>query len=202
MQKFQRHTAEPFQARSFGRSNMARREERSQYGETVYLLEPNVKRSRGGLRDIQLLRWVGFARYGSRRSRQPATAGRAVERRPAHDPPGDGIFAALAQRTALPRRQGQRRARSGRTIADRRALSAFRGPTASCRSSSSWASTSATPRRCGAWPRSSWPASRPGSRVAKMLGAVSSHQVEARLSGRPARNLGHAARTGQAAAPT
>ena len=42
----------------------ARRDERHQYGETVYLLEPNIKRSRGGLRDLQLLRWVGFARYG------------------------------------------------------------------------------------------------------------------------------------------
>lgn len=42
----------------------ARRVERREYGETVYLLEPNVKRSRGGLRDIQLLRWIGFARYG------------------------------------------------------------------------------------------------------------------------------------------
>ncbi|HEV7224480.1 MAG TPA: [protein-PII] uridylyltransferase [Pirellulales bacterium] len=43
----------------------ARGEERLQYGETVYLLEPNVKRSRGGLRDIQLIRWIGFARYGA-----------------------------------------------------------------------------------------------------------------------------------------
>ena len=42
----------------------ARKDERGQFGETVYLLEPNVKRSQGGLRDIQLLRWVGFARYG------------------------------------------------------------------------------------------------------------------------------------------
>ena len=42
----------------------SRRDERSQFGETVYLLEPNIKRSRGGLRDIQLLRWIGFARYG------------------------------------------------------------------------------------------------------------------------------------------
>lgn len=42
----------------------ARREERVKYGETVYLLEPNVKRSRGGLRDLQLMRWIGFARYG------------------------------------------------------------------------------------------------------------------------------------------
>ncbi len=42
----------------------ARAEERAQFGETVYLLEPNVKRSPGALRDLQLLRWVGFARYG------------------------------------------------------------------------------------------------------------------------------------------
>jgi [protein-PII] uridylyltransferase len=42
----------------------ARREERRKYGETVFLLEPNIKRSRGGLRDIQLIRWIGFAQYG------------------------------------------------------------------------------------------------------------------------------------------
>jgi len=43
----------------------ARLEERSQYDETVYLLEPNVKRSPGTLRDLQLLRWIGFGRYGT-----------------------------------------------------------------------------------------------------------------------------------------
>lgn len=42
----------------------ARFHERMKYGETVYLLTPNIKRTRGGLRDIQLVRWVGFARYG------------------------------------------------------------------------------------------------------------------------------------------
>lgn len=42
----------------------AREEERSQFGETVYLLEPNIKRSRGALRDLQLIRWVGFAAHG------------------------------------------------------------------------------------------------------------------------------------------
>ncbi len=42
----------------------ARAEEQAQYGETIYLLEPNLKRSRGGLRDVQLLRWLGFAHYG------------------------------------------------------------------------------------------------------------------------------------------
>jgi len=50
--------------RMVGAVEHARDEERAQFGETVYLLEPNVKRSPGGLRDLQLLRWVGFARYG------------------------------------------------------------------------------------------------------------------------------------------
>ncbi len=44
---------------------VARRQERAQYGETVYLLSPNLKRSRGGLREIQLLRWIGFAKFGT-----------------------------------------------------------------------------------------------------------------------------------------
>ncbi len=43
----------------------ARKEERSKYGDTVYLLEPNLKRSRGGLRDLQMIRWIGQARYGA-----------------------------------------------------------------------------------------------------------------------------------------
>jgi [protein-PII] uridylyltransferase len=43
----------------------ARSDERGRYGETVSLLEPNIKRSQGTLRDLQLLRWIGFARYGT-----------------------------------------------------------------------------------------------------------------------------------------
>ena len=42
----------------------ARRSERTQFGETVYLLEPNIKRSRGGLRDLHLLRWLWFVKTG------------------------------------------------------------------------------------------------------------------------------------------
>lgn len=42
----------------------AREKERLQYGETVYLLRPNVKRSRGALRDTHLIRWLGFVRFG------------------------------------------------------------------------------------------------------------------------------------------
>jgi [protein-PII] uridylyltransferase len=44
---------------------LARREERAQYGETMFLLAPNVKRSRGALREIQLLRWIGFCKFGT-----------------------------------------------------------------------------------------------------------------------------------------
>jgi [protein-PII] uridylyltransferase len=43
----------------------ARREEAEKFGQTVALLEPNVKRSTGGLRDIQLVRWLGFTVWGS-----------------------------------------------------------------------------------------------------------------------------------------
>ncbi len=42
----------------------ARSEERDQYGETLYLLEPHIKRSRGGIRDMNLLRWLSFAEHG------------------------------------------------------------------------------------------------------------------------------------------
>ena len=42
----------------------ARRKEQSQFGETVYLLRPNIKKSRGGLRDLHLMRWLGFVRFG------------------------------------------------------------------------------------------------------------------------------------------
>ncbi len=42
----------------------SRRQERRQYGETAYLLEPNIKRTRGGLRDVQMVRWVGFTKFG------------------------------------------------------------------------------------------------------------------------------------------
>ncbi len=63
MQSF-RKQAQRHSARLIAAVDKVRTEERLQYGETVYLLEPNVKRSRGALRDIQLLRWVGFARHG------------------------------------------------------------------------------------------------------------------------------------------
>ena len=42
----------------------ARKKEQQEYGETVYLLRPNVKRTRGGLRDIHLIRWLAYIRFG------------------------------------------------------------------------------------------------------------------------------------------
>ncbi|MGM0488048.1 MAG: [protein-PII] uridylyltransferase [Planctomycetota bacterium] len=42
----------------------SRGQERTKYGETSHLLEPNIKRTRGGLRDVQLVRWAGFTKYG------------------------------------------------------------------------------------------------------------------------------------------
>jgi len=42
----------------------ARKKERQEFGETVYLLRPNIKKSRGGLRDIHFIRWLGFVRFG------------------------------------------------------------------------------------------------------------------------------------------
>ena len=35
-------------------------------GHSRFLLEPNVKRSRGGLRDLAFIRWIGFVRYGEK----------------------------------------------------------------------------------------------------------------------------------------
>ena len=40
-----------------------RQREYQKFGETVYLLEPNVKKSKGGLRDLHLLQWAGLARF-------------------------------------------------------------------------------------------------------------------------------------------
>ncbi len=39
------------------------RERRARYGDTVYLLEPNVKEGRGGLRDLHTAWWIARARW-------------------------------------------------------------------------------------------------------------------------------------------
>lgn len=52
-----------------------RRREYEKFGETVYLLEPNVKKSQGGLRDLHLLQWAGIARYQAPTIRELADRG-------------------------------------------------------------------------------------------------------------------------------
>jgi [protein-PII] uridylyltransferase len=42
----------------------ARIEERQANGDTAFLLRPNIKKTRGGLRDIHLIRWLGFTKFG------------------------------------------------------------------------------------------------------------------------------------------
>jgi [protein-PII] uridylyltransferase len=43
----------------------AREKERTEFGATTQQLEPDVKRSQGGLRDLHLIRWIGFGCYGA-----------------------------------------------------------------------------------------------------------------------------------------
>jgi [protein-PII] uridylyltransferase len=81
-ERFQRR----FRSRVLGRApallsamEKSRLEERIKYGETVFLLEPNVKRSRGGLRDIHFIRWVGFTRYGAQEPAELAAQGALSE---------------------------------------------------------------------------------------------------------------------------
>ncbi len=42
-----------------------RQSEYAKFGGTVFLLEPNIKKSKGGLRDVHLVQWVGQARFGA-----------------------------------------------------------------------------------------------------------------------------------------
>ncbi|MBI3807320.1 MAG: [protein-PII] uridylyltransferase [Nitrospirae bacterium] len=68
-QKFYRRYFKEVVGRGAGRFIEQKMEERRReyvkFGQTIYLLEPNVKKSKGGLRDFHLLRWVGMARFQS-----------------------------------------------------------------------------------------------------------------------------------------
>jgi [protein-PII] uridylyltransferase len=63
--KFQRQISRRHFADFYHHVLNARQAERAQHGGTERQLEPDVKRSPGGLRDIHLIRWIGFARYGT-----------------------------------------------------------------------------------------------------------------------------------------
>ena len=66
-QDFHRRYFKEVVGRGVGRFIEQKMEERQReyvkFGQTIYLLEPNVKKSKGGLRDFHLLRWVGMARF-------------------------------------------------------------------------------------------------------------------------------------------
>ena len=66
-QEFQRRFARRVLGRrvdNFIREKVAERtRDYAKFGETIYLLEPNIKKTKGGLRDLHLLQWVGMAKY-------------------------------------------------------------------------------------------------------------------------------------------
>jgi [protein-PII] uridylyltransferase len=53
--------------KTFVQSKLAERDERhARYGDTRYVLEPNIKEGKGGLRDFQTLLWITKVIYGAR----------------------------------------------------------------------------------------------------------------------------------------
>ncbi|MEI8070940.1 MAG: [protein-PII] uridylyltransferase [Planctomycetota bacterium] len=61
---------------------IARQQERDKYGQSIAMLEPNVKRSPGGLRDIQMVRWLGMIGWSESSFADLATCG-AISRQDA-----------------------------------------------------------------------------------------------------------------------
>jgi [protein-PII] uridylyltransferase len=53
------------QSSVFAKCVKSREEERAKFGATVRQLEPEIKRSPGGLRDVHLIRWTGYVRFGT-----------------------------------------------------------------------------------------------------------------------------------------
>ncbi|MGB0911145.1 MAG: [protein-PII] uridylyltransferase [Nitrospirales bacterium] len=52
-----------------------RKRDYAKFGETVFLLEPNIKKSKGGLRDLHLLQWVGMAKFQASTIQELANCG-------------------------------------------------------------------------------------------------------------------------------
>jgi len=57
----------------------SRQGERLRFGDTVFLLEPDIKRSSGALRDIQFIQWIGFIRYDAGELNKLAELGVLIE---------------------------------------------------------------------------------------------------------------------------
>ncbi len=57
----------PAERKAFVQSKLQERDERhARYGDTRYVLEPNIKEGKGGLRDFQTLLWITKVLYGAR----------------------------------------------------------------------------------------------------------------------------------------
>ncbi|HEY4260115.1 MAG TPA: [protein-PII] uridylyltransferase [Schlesneria sp.] len=63
--QFRRHVVKSRRLRFIADAVASRDKERADYGATTQQLEPDLKRSLGGLRDLHLIRWIGFATYGA-----------------------------------------------------------------------------------------------------------------------------------------
>ncbi len=78
-QEFRRRFAKRVLGRrveSFVREKLEeRKQDYAKFGETVFLLEPNIKRTKGGLRDVHVLQWIGMARYQASTLRELADRG-------------------------------------------------------------------------------------------------------------------------------
>ena len=81
-QEFRRRFAKRVLGRrveNFVREKLEEREQDyAKFGETVFLLEPNIKRTKGGLRDVHLLQWIGMARYQASTLRELVDRGALV----------------------------------------------------------------------------------------------------------------------------
>ena len=61
--KFKRQVVKSRRQQFIADTIASRNKERADYGATTQQLEPDLKRSLGGLRDLHLIRWIGFAQY-------------------------------------------------------------------------------------------------------------------------------------------
>ncbi len=65
MKKFERKILKR-QAKKFVLDKIEERQrEYAKFGGTIFLLEPNIKKSKGGLRDVHLIQWIGQVRFGA-----------------------------------------------------------------------------------------------------------------------------------------
>ena len=156
----------------------ARDAERHRYGETVFLLEPNIKRSQGTLRDLQLLRWIGFARYGVADFAELRDCG-ALSRED-YDAIQPAYAFLLWLRNDLHFHSGQASdvlTRRG-TAPLGRAARLRKWPTACCRSSISCATTSAIPTASATWPTKFLANATTNPWIDKTLTVLFGHRIE------------------------